>query len=289
MTAEAVLLVLAAAVAHALWNLQVKRAAHAGIAFMWLCTAVSALIWAPPAAWLMATSEVTLGWRQGVFVVGSVLVHTLYFGLLQRGYQVGDLSVVYPVARGLGPVLSIAGAVWILGERPSAQTAVGGLAVGAAVTMFGLTGRAEESSGSRVTRGIGYAVLTGVCIAGYTLWDAYAVTRLAIPPLLFNWIGSLVRLAVLTPVMRRRLTLVPAVWREHRGAVLAVAILSPAAYLLVLIAFTLAPVSHVAPLRELSIVIGTALGARFLAEGHAWVRISLAAGVLVGVALVVTG
>lgn len=289
MRAEAVLLVLAAAGMHALWNLQAKRAAHAGIVFMWLTTAVSALIWAPPAGWLIATSDVTLGWREGGFIVGSVVIHTLYFALLQRGYQVGDLSIVYPVARGLGPVLSIAGAVWVFGERPSAQVIAGGIAVGLAVMMLGITGGVEESSGRRLARGIGYAALTGVFIAGYTLWDAYAVTQLAIAPLLFNWIGSLVRLMLLTPVAWRRLTLVPEVWREHRRAVLAVAILAPGAYLLVLLAFTLAPVSHVAPLRELSILIGTVLGARLLAEGHTWARVALAVGVLVGVGLVVTG
>lgn len=289
MSAEAVLLVLAAAGAHALWNLQAKRAAHAGIVFMWLTSAVGALIWAPPAAWLMATSDVTLGWRQGGFILGSVLLHTLYFALLQRGYQVGDLSIVYPVARGLGPVLSITGAVWVFSERPSAQVVVGGFAVGLAVILLGITAGVKESSGRKVAGGIGYAALAGVFIAGYTLWDAYAVTQLAIPPLLFNWVGSLVRLVLLTPVARRRLTLVPAVWREHRRAVLAVATLSPGAYLLVLLAFTLAPVSHVAPLRELSILIGTVLGARLLAEGHTWTRVSLAVGVLVGVGMVVTG
>ena len=120
MTPVALALVLASAVAHATWNLMAKRVAR-GLAFNWLFDAVSVALYAPLALGAALAERPTVGPLEVVFVVGSALLHLAYFALLLRGYRSGDLSVVYPLARGVGPMLSTLAAVALLGERPTAE------------------------------------------------------------------------------------------------------------------------------------------------------------------------
>src|SRR5690349_16047947 len=98
-------------------------------------------------------------------MVVSGALHALYFLLLQRGYATGDLSLVYPLARGTGPLLSTTAAIVFLGERPSPLALAGAAVIILAV--FSLMGRPGHASGS----GMGFALLTGAAIAAYTLWD----------------------------------------------------------------------------------------------------------------------
>ncbi|MEZ4570853.1 MAG: hypothetical protein R2849_11105 [Thermomicrobiales bacterium] len=109
-------MILAAAVGHATWNLLAKQAG--GGAAVWLFGMLAALIYAPLALVVIVFQRPEIGPSQLVFIAGSVLLHMAYFLLLQQGYRVGDLSVVYPLARGTGPMLSTIGAVLILGEQP---------------------------------------------------------------------------------------------------------------------------------------------------------------------------
>ena len=290
MSAAAAALVVAAAVAHASWNYFAKRAGASGLLFVWLYTVWSMVLFAPAAAWWLASNGLPSGLVEWGFILGSMLIHTAYFGLLQRGYAAGDLSVVYPIARGVGPVLAIAGAVALLGERPSVRALVGGGLVCIGVVGLGFLGRTRPRyGGSQPHSGLVYAVLTGVMIASYTIWDAHAVGGLGIAPLTFAWLSMVGRFAVLSPFAWRRRAELRPLWDRQRSAVVAVGTLAPTAYLLVLVAFTLAPVSYVAPARELSIVLGTALGAKLLGEAHGAARVAAAATVLAGVALLATG
>ncbi len=227
------------------------------------------VLWAP-AALADAVVEGGLSWPGLGFMAGSALLHIGYFGALQRAYANGDLSVVYPLARGTGPVLSVTAAILFLHERPSALGLVGGaLIVGAILALV---------VGS--TAGIGAALATGAFTAAYTVWDAHAVTTLGQPPLFYGWaFGAIMALALL-PFARG----VGEVWRTQRRTVLGIGALSPLAYLLVLIALTRAPVSLVAPVRESSVVIGALLGARVLGEGHMTRRIVAAGAIALGIA-----
>jgi drug/metabolite transporter (DMT)-like permease len=207
----------------------------------------------------------------------SGVIHLGYFVLLQRGYRVGDLSVVYPLARGTGPLLSVVAAVWWLGERPGPAALVGAAAVVAGVFVIGGLG-----SGA----GMGYGLATGTLIATYTLWDAHAVTALAVPPVILMAGSALVESVLLAPYALTRRDAVRRIWRGHRVAVLAVAVLSPLAYVLVLFAMRLAPVSLVAPARELSIVVGSLGAWLLLGEPNPARRLSGALIVLAGVAAI---
>src|SRR5439155_5446293 len=119
------------------------------------------------------------------------------FFLLLRGYRVGDLSLVYPVARGTGPLLAALGATALFGEQPNALSIAGVLLVAAGVIV--LTARRPSPEGRRLAPGLGYGFATGALIAVYTLWDGGAVKRAGIPPLVFYWCGEIVRVIVLAP------------------------------------------------------------------------------------------
>ena len=118
MPLSALALVLAAALLHALWNIVAK---HSGgdQRFAFIAAVQLSVIWAPLGLWV-GWGVVTLwGWREWAAVLASAIVHLLYFTTLLRGYRLADLTVVYPIARGTGPLLSATGAVLLLGERLS--------------------------------------------------------------------------------------------------------------------------------------------------------------------------
>jgi drug/metabolite transporter (DMT)-like permease len=276
---RALLLVLVAAVAHASWNLLSKKAAQAdSLVFLWLVAAAAVVIWSPLFAGFLLIARPTLSWGDLAVICGSTALHLGYFVLLQRGYGEGDLSIVYPVARGTGPMLASLVAVLFLGERPTVVGVAGIVLVGVGVfLMSGGSGRAD-------LKGLAFGLATGLFIAGYTVWDSRVVGVFAVAPLMLNYLGELGRALALTPAVlagRRRRALILPVWREHRAGVLGAAVLTFLSYLLVLIAFTMAPVSVVAPAREISVLIAVVLGGSLLAENGLRHRL-LAAGVILG-------
>jgi drug/metabolite transporter (DMT)-like permease len=281
-TAAALALVLAAALAHATWNFFLKRA-RGGAGFMTLVALVAAVIWAPLAAgqWIYQGYEFRLAhlWP----IVASAGVHTVYFILLDRGYRHGDLSVVYPLARATGPVLTICAAMLLLGERPGALALAG-----AALVIIGaylLTGNPLRLFSRRRPKGAGFALLTGCTIALYTVIDKIAVAHYLIPPIVFDWACLALRFFMLLPLAAWRAPdALRESWRVDRRWIVLVAILSPLAYILVLTAMVFTPVSYVAPARELSILFAALMGAHFLKEADAARRLVAAALIVVGIA-----
>ena len=287
MTVFALALVLSAAVFHATWNLLAKRVGAGGAVFVWLFGALSVLIYAPLALVVILLQRPHLGPAQLVFMFGSGALHLGYFVVLQRGYAVGDLSLVYPLARGTGPLLATVGAVILLGERPGVLAVSGILLI--TLGVFLLTWEPGEVRGVGLGLGVVYGLMTGVFIAAYTLWDKHAVGALLIPPLLQSWATTVVTVALLSPLALRRRKEAISLWRAHKPEVLGIAVLSPLSYILVLTALVFTPVSYVAPAREISILIGVAMGARFLSEGHTASRLIAAAAMVVGVVALALG
>jgi drug/metabolite transporter (DMT)-like permease len=285
MTGIALGLVLAAACLHATWNLLAKRAGG-GAAFVWLFGALSTLLYTPLALAVLVLQRPVLDTTGLLFILGSGVLHLAYFLVLQRGYRAGDLSLVYPLARGTGPALSTAVAVAVFRERPTPLALAGAVCITTGV--FVLAGGARASGGGRLAA-VGYGLLTGALIAAYTLWDKYAVSTLAVPPLLLDYGSNAVRAVLLTPVALRLRADVRHEWRVHRREALGVAVLTPLAYILVLTALVTTPVSYVAPARELSILIGTIMGARLLAEGDTRRRLGAACAIVAGVVALALG
>jgi len=280
--ATALVLVLGAAVLHATWNFLAKRTAGAGVPFVWLVDIGSAALWTPVAVVAIVVGSPRFGVAGVGWAAGSAALHMGYFLSLQLGYRLGDLSTVYPLARGVGPLLATIGGVLLLGERPGPVGLLGAVLVAGGVLVLARSG-ARSAAATGETSGVGAGVLTGLFIAAYTLWDAHAVTDAHISPLLYGWATAIGETTLLAPVALRDRPGVRAAWRSFSGEVLAVSVLAPLAYLLVLIALTRAPVSAVAPARELSIVIGVVLGGRLLKETDAALRVLAAATVVAGV------
>src|SRR5829696_9281207 len=291
MTLLALALVLAAGSLHATWNLLAKRASSgvSGPAFVWLCTALSTLIFAPVAA-IVLSENPHVGTLGLLFMFGTGILHTGYFLSLQEGYRVGDLSMIYPLARGTGPLLASAAAIALFDERPGPLGAAGILLIVSGVFLLAW----EPDSGSRGSAkkkwlGMAFGLLTGVFIASYTLWDKYAVSDLSLSPILYYWASLLVELLLLTPIALRDKEKVRAAWRAHWLETLGVAVLSPLSYVLVLIALVFTPVSRVAPAREISILMGTLMGGRLLAEGGLRRRLVASGLMVVGIAALAVG
>jgi drug/metabolite transporter (DMT)-like permease len=280
------LLVAIAAVAHATWNLTIKAAGTSGTRFLWLTFVVATIAVAPFG--IVSLSQV--GNRLPLLLLlalGSGILQITYFLTLQRGYRLGDVSIVYPLARGSGPLLSVIFAIVLFHETPGIIGLLGAGVVIAGVVLIGLAGGRGRFSANRA--GILYGLLVGVVIAAYTIWDANAVVELKLPPLGYFWVTILVQLVAFAPFALRQPRHTVALARQHWWAVLVVGILSPLAYVLVLFAFTLAPVALVAPARESSVVLVALGGWLLFREPHPVQRIIGALVVLGGVALLAFG
>jgi drug/metabolite transporter (DMT)-like permease len=283
MTPAVLLLVLTSAVVHASWNLWIKQLGPGvrSAPLLWLLTSISAVAYAPFAVGLVASS----GWRPDgaslALIVGSGFIHVGYFVLLLRGYRAADLSLVYPVARGTGPLLAAAGAVVLLGERPTPLSVTGALLIASGVLV--ITGRPAGGSALQLGPGVLYGLATGLSIAVYTLWDGWSVKRALIPPLVFYWGGEVVRVLLLSPVAFGARREMAALFQAQRWRILGIALLSPLSYILILLALRTGDVGHVAPAREVSILIGAWLGGHVLGEGDRRRRIAAAAAFAAGV------
>lgn len=287
MTLVALVLILIAAFLHATWNLLAKRIGG-GAVFVWLMGVLSSTIYAPLALGLAFWQTPHFSPLLAACIVGSAGLHVGYFVSLQRGYASGDMSLVYPLARGTGPMLATLMAIVLFGEHPGPLALSGGALI--IISVFVISGGLTGLRGPRPPLpAVAYGLITGVFIAGYTLLDKYAMSSLLIAPLIYDWLSNLGRATLLTPHALRRRGEAVRLWRAHRAAILGVAIMSPMAYILILTAMVFTPVSYVAPAREVSILIGVLLGAHLLSEGQLRARAGVALVMLVGIALLVIG
>ncbi|HZH52032.1 MAG TPA: DMT family transporter [Microvirga sp.] len=267
MTFASLLLVVLASFIHASWNLLAKRAASVGPVFVFAYNLIACAAYALWVFYLLAKGAIAWTWEGVGFVLLSGVIHLAYSLCLQRGYQVADLSVVYPVARGSGPMLSTLGAILILGEAPTGQ----GLA-GLALVLVGIGLIATRGDLSAFRRpggqaGVRWGTATGGLIASYTVVDAYAVKALGIAPVVLDWFSNLLRFFLLLPLVvanpRRALERMHGYWWIALG----VGLLSPLSYILVLAALNAgAPLSLVAPMREMSMMVGALMGMLILRE-----------------------
>jgi len=279
MTTLALLIVLSSAVLHAFWNLLVKRA-NGGLAFMWLIFVSMAVAFVPVSIIILQTQQVVIGWREIVAMAGNAVLQLAYFYLLNQGYKFGDLSLVYPLARGSGPLLVTVYAMAFLGERPSIL-ALGGATL-IAVGVLILSGNWSELLASGAYKGVMYALLTGAVIAIYTLWDRHAVRDLSLPPLLYLWVGGVGQMLILAPYAIRHWGDVQQTWATQWKYAIGVGVISILAYALILFALTFSPVSYIAPAREISVLVGSLMGSRVLAEHQPARRVIAAIAMVLG-------
>lgn len=283
MSTTAVLLVLSAAVAHAGWNILAHGASRTGLLFLWCGSVVSTLIWLPviPLTGGVDTRDLR-AFSVGIGV--SAVLHVVYMIVLQRGYAAGNLSTVYAVARGSGPLLTVVVAVGIWQESVGVLALVGVAAIIVGVVAIGLVDRGGESDGS-LRLSLVYGLLTGVAIAAYTLWDAASLRDTGASPVAYMVGCTALEIPFFTVLVRRQLGEIAPLVRQEWRRILAFAVLSPLSYILVLSAVTIAPVALVAPMREVSVILVSLFGIVILRESRPASRIAASAVVLAGIVL----
>ena len=277
MPVPALAMVIVAALLHAFWNIVAKKTGG-NKHFVLLGGLVLAVFWAPAGLWLGWHEVPRWGWVQWTFVSLSGLTHLAYFNVLLKGYRVSDLTVVYPVARGTGPLISSLLAVAAMGETMTLQGGAGVLCVCAGVFIIAggpalLRAAHDPAQRARVHAGLRWGAATGVVIAAYTVLDGYSVKRLLIGPILIDYFGNVVRLPFMLPTLLRDPPGFVDAWRRYKWHAVVLGVVSPIAYVLVLYAVRLAPLSHVAPAREISLLFAALIGGRLLGEGDRGQRV----------------
>jgi uncharacterized membrane protein len=289
MPVSALAMVIVAALLHASWNIVAKKTGgdrH----FVLMGGLLLALLWAPLGLWLGWRQVPQWGWPQWTLVSASGLLHLAYFKVLLKGYRVSDLTVVYPVARGTGPLVASLLAVVVMGETLSLHGALGIAAVCGGVFIVAggpamLRAAHDPAQRARVHAGLGWGAATGVLIAGYTVVDGYSVKKLLLSPIIVDYFGNLVRLPFMLPTLLRDLPGFVDAWRRYKWHAVMLAVVSPLAYILVLYAVQVAPLSHVAPAREISMLFAALIGGKLLGEGDRGQRALGALLMAAGVAL----
>ena len=212
--------------------------------------------------------------------------HLLYTESLLRGYRSGDLTMVYPLARGTGPLLLFLGAVLLLHEHLSLLAATGAVLISFGILLA--SGGFSAIRDSRNHAGIFWGVATGCTIASYTLVDGYSVKTLLLSPILVDYAGNLFRLVVLSGGAYRRRSVS---WRsipggEEKQPESDCSRRSATYWCFSRCGWLPSPCG---PLREMSMMIGMYFGARFLREGHIVRRVVGSAFIAGGVAVLALG
>ncbi len=270
----ALTLVLAAAVLHAVWNAMVKGAGERVLVLglISLGHTVTGLAMIPffempgPDSW--------------PYIGASVLIHWFYYWFLITAYRLGDLSQVYPVARGVAPLLVTAGAFVFAGEVPS-LAAIGGITL----VSFGIMILVWSNGRSRAGVGaLGAAVATGTMIASYSVVDGLGARVSGSPFGYIGWLFFLEGFCVFYIFLRERekITMVP---MSVYGVGLAGGLLSSAAYGLAIFAKTIAPLGAISAVRESGVIIAALIGVIWLGERPWRLRVVAATIVAAGILL----
>ncbi|TRZ99269.1 MAG: EamA family transporter [Rhodocyclaceae bacterium] len=287
MPLSALLMVVVAGFIHACWNIVAKKAGG-DVRFACFTSIVLMVFWAPVGLWVGWHQVPVWGWQEWGLIGISGALHVVYYVSLLRGYRKAELTVVYPLARGFGPLLSSLGAIVLLGEQISviglcgiAAVVFGVLLVAGGPDLFRDADDPRQRAGLEM--GVRYGLLTGVFIASYTVVDGFGVKVLLLSPILIDYFGNFVRLVFLVPPVLRRPAEALTLWKTQWKYATIVGIVSPIPYVLVLYAMQVAPLSHVAPAREVSMLFAALLGGQLLGESNRMVRFLGATSIAVGV------
>ena len=287
MTGIALGIVLASAFLHSTWNYLLKKSQRK-IAFIWLLLLVSAVILIP--MFLFFWPKVVISKTGWICVVATGILHALYFWFMGGAYERGDLSLVYPLARGSGPLFVPFLAVGLLHEQLSIFGVTGITLVIFGIYVIHLRSFSRQSfldpflamrGGASI-----WALCTGCAIAGYSLVDKIGVSL--VPPPVYIYLMLVITWLLLTPYVfvKERMWLNEE-WNLNKGAIIIAGFLSPFTYLMILFAFKISKVSYVVAVREVSIVFSTLYGIFWLKEKHG--KQKIAGGILIALGVIFIG
>ena len=233
---------------------------------------------------IMLPATLFVPWPQGAaeWLLASALLHGFYLYALIRAYQAGDLSAVYPVLRGVAPLVTATVTLALLGERASAQEMVGIAVLGSAM-FFIVAGRHIDRAA------LGWALATGLCIAAYTVIDAHGVRAAPSPASYIVWLFVIMGAVVVAmfALVSRGAVFASAVTQWKPGVIAGA--LSIVTYGMALIAFAHGPTAPLAALRETGMVTALVIAIVFLHERATWGRSLGIFGILIGASLILTG
>jgi len=275
----AIILVLCSGLTHAIWNLFTKTSKNKSV-FLWSIHIASFVILLPYFIIDVASSSISLSGCS--FMLLSMGFQMGYFFLLPIVYRQGEMSQMYPIMRGMGALLVPLFSVWIYKESLSP---IGWVGVGCIVLgLFAISGFIKKQTGAAISfRAIMPALLVGLCITGYVMTDKMVLQSLS--PLSIIELSNMAYVIVLSPAVLRSRQ-IKAEWNANKATIIWGTILSPGSYLLFLFAMDLAPLSHLAPIREIGTVFGAMLGIFLLKESNGLNRVLLSAVITAGVILI---
>jgi drug/metabolite transporter (DMT)-like permease len=286
MSSLALGIVLLAALFHACWNLLAKKS-RKKIAFIWWFLLIALVGYLPMFLYFWPQLTVTpTGWT---CIAATGVLHALYFWFMGGAYERGDLSLVYPLSRGSGPLFVPILAVTFLQEQLSLPGVLGIVLVVVGVYIIHLNSFSVDSmlEPLRAMRGSAsiWALCTGGTIAGYSLVDKVGVS-LVYPPV-YIYLMFVITLLLLSPyVLVKEREALKIEWQVNRGPILIDGFLVLFTYLMILFAFRLSKVSYVVAAREVSIVFSALFGIFWLKEEHAHQKFAGAVLIAIGVVLI---
>ena len=271
LTTYLILLVLLAAVMHAGWNALVKSGGTPEFSIAAYRGAGMLCVFALPFVPLPAASSWWL-------IAASVAIHNLYYFTLAKAYRSGDLSQVYPLFRGMAPVLVALGAWFFIGEKLSV-----GSSIGIGIISLGLMSLALSGSGKgQITAvALGWGVITSVFIAMYTVVDGYGVRQSGYALSYILWLFTFEAMPVVLWLLLKQRQEWFAYLRESAGTIAVGGAISSAAYGLVIYAMSIGAIAVVSSLRETSVIFAALIGVLFLKEPFGRQRL-LAASLVAG-------
>jgi len=279
-------IVLLAALFHASWNYLAKKS-RSKMAFIWWFLLVACIGYLP--MFLYFWPQQTLRAAGWACIVATGILHALYFWFMGGAYERGDLSLVYPLSRGSGPLIVPILAIVFLQEQLSLMGGAGIILVVAGIyfihlNSFNLDAMIEPFRALKGSASI-WALFTGSTIAGYSLVDKVGVD-LVYPPV-YIYLMFVISLLLLSPyVMTRAREDLKLEWQSNRGTILIDGFLVLFTYLMILFAFKLSKVSYVVAAREVSIVFSALLGIFWLKEAHGPQKIAGSAMIALGVVFI---
>ena len=287
MTVLAFILVLLSAVSHATWNLLTKRAINKEV-FLWLLLVSAGVLLMPLSVFVIWNDPISYpGWW---FILGTVFLHVLYFVFLGRSYTHADLSLVYPLARGIGPALVPIIGAFLLKEVIAPLAIIGIISVVLGIFAVYWWGSFREvlRDPLKIFRepGARYALLTGLVIAAYSVWDKVGVSY--VNPFLYMYFLVLGSALVLAPYIWHfhGIMIVKAEIKRRIGSIIPSGLLVFLAYGLILFVLQFSRVSYISPTREVGIVIGVAFGTLLLGEPFSKGRVTGSCLIVAGLILI---
>lgn len=259
MSSASFLLVMVSALMHASWNFYTKKSTANKIAMLWIGWLVAGVITFPISLVVSDFSFVSAEWVPYFFA--TAIIHALYIYLLGWSYSIGEMSLIYPISRGIGVLITMMIVLFLELESISDQGFFGVSILVLGIIFVSIKRFRDIEKRAAIL----VSISVGICISLYSIIDKLSI--LHIPPVFYISVMFITSALLLLPLMLTRLKAQTiAVWKKHKYYSALIGLVSLLTYLLILFALKESPAPYVVALREISIVFGAILGICMLKE-----------------------